>query len=299
LKKAIEENYGIYATENEVFIYNGYYWSSIKKPTFKKYLGQIAIQYGMSKIDGEYYQFQGELLNQLMTTCYAEVPVLDIDIVHINLLNGTLEINKGVHKLKSFDKNNYLHYQLSFVYNEEATCPMWLNFLDEMLPDKNAQLTLAEYIGYLFIKNGASLKIEKVLALTGGGSNGKSVVNEICTALIGEENTTSYSLEKITDSSGYYVSAIENKLLNFPSESSTKLNSDTFKRIASGEPLSARPIREKPYTVTQYAKQMFNLNKDLQAKDVTHAYYRRFIILPFEKTISDADKDVDLSKKII
>jgi len=299
LKKAIDEKHGIYTTLKDVFIYNGCYWSKINKETFKKLLGRIAVKYGMSKVEGEYYQNQQELLTQVVATCYNEIPDVDINVVNINLLNGTLEINKGVHKLKPFDKNDYLHYQLSYDFDESAECPMWLKFLDEVLPEKKAQQVLAEYIGYLFIRNGSFLKIEKVLALIGGGSNGKGVVNEVVTAIVGKENTSTYSLEQITDSTGYWVSEIENKLLNFPTESSSKLNVEVFKRIASGEPLSARPIREKPYTVTQYAKQIFSLNKSLQAKDTTHAHYRRYIILPFDRTFEDDEKDLGLSKRII
>ena len=192
LKKAIDEKHGIYTTLKDVFIYNGCYWSKINKETFKKLLGRIAVKYGMSKVEGEYYQNQQELLTQVVATCYNEIPDVDINVVNINLLNGTLEINKGVHKLKPFDKNDYLHYQLSYDFDESAECPMWLKFLDEVLPEKKAQQVLAEYIGYLFIRNGSFLKIEKVLALIGGGSNGKGVVNEVVTAIVGKENTSTY-----------------------------------------------------------------------------------------------------------
>ena len=299
LRATLNKTLGIYTTENDVFIYNGSYWSSIEKLKFQKYLGRLVIKYGMSKVDGENWRTKAEIHRQVLSTCFEVKSKYNQDVVNINLHNGTLEVNKGIHRLKPFDKNDYLHYQLSYDFDESAECPRWLKFLDEVLPEKKAQQLLSEYIGYLFIRNGSFLKIEKVLALIGGGSNGKGVVNEVVTAIVGKENTESYSLEQITHSSGYYPSKIENKLLNFPTESSSKLNVEVFKRIASGEPLSARPIREAPYTVTQYAKQMFSLNKNLQAKDTTHAYYRRFILLPFDRTFEDHEKDLGLSKRII
>lgn len=47
-------------------------------------------------------------------------------------------------------------------------------YLDKVLPDKNLQYILAEFIGFVFMKNGnSSIKIEKTLMLYGGGANGK------------------------------------------------------------------------------------------------------------------------------
>ena len=54
------------------------------------------------------------------------------------------EAIKGA-KLKEFDKNDFLTYQLDYKYNKQAKCPLWDKFLDEMLPNKEHQMLLHQY----------------------------------------------------------------------------------------------------------------------------------------------------------
>jgi putative DNA primase/helicase len=96
-------------------------------------------------------------------------------------------------------------------------------------------LVLAEYLGYVFVKHGSrSLKEEKALILYGTGANGKSVFFEIVSALLGDQNTCNYSLQSLTDSSGYYRAKLANKLVNYGSEINGRLESSLFKQMVSG-----------------------------------------------------------------
>jgi hypothetical protein len=92
-----------------------------------------------------------------------------------------------------------------------------MKYLAEVLPDLSAQNVLAEFLGYVFIKN-SQLKLEKALLLYGGGANGKSVFFEIVKAILGNENLSSYSLSSLTNETGYYRAEICNKLVNYASE---------------------------------------------------------------------------------
>jgi putative DNA primase/helicase len=86
---------------------------------------------------------------------------------------------------------------LPFEYNPDADCPKWTQHLDRVLPSKAKQDYLAEYFSLPFVKH---LNIEKALFLYGSGANGKSVCLEVYTALVGQENTTAETLEKLTKS---------------------------------------------------------------------------------------------------
>jgi putative DNA primase/helicase len=114
-------------------------------------------------------------------------PQPESDKVLINLQNGTLEIDgNGQHELRDFDSADFLKYQLPFDYNPQASAPMFQKFLDKVLPDKSAQNVLAEYCGYVFVKN---LKLEKAMILYGQGANGKSVFFDVITALFPDFDT--------------------------------------------------------------------------------------------------------------
>ncbi len=65
------------------------------------------------------------------------------------------------------------------------------------MPEQELQNILAEYLGYVFIRT-STLKLEKTLLLYGSGANGKSVFYEIVRSLLGEQNTSEYSLQSLT-----------------------------------------------------------------------------------------------------
>ncbi|MBK9984492.1 MAG: hypothetical protein IPP15_19345 [Saprospiraceae bacterium] len=69
--------------------------------------------------------------------------------------------------------------------------------------------------------------------------------------------------------------------------------------MASGEPVDARLPYGQPFTLEQYAKMIFNCNE--LPKDVEHtdAFYRRFMIIPFDVTIPEEKQDKLLHVKII
>ena len=84
-------------------------------------------------------------------------------------------------------------------YNPQAKAPLFEAYLNRVLPDIKRQKILAEYLGFVFIKHGSNrLKEEKALILYGTGANGKSVFFEIVSALLGAENISNYSSNKIS-----------------------------------------------------------------------------------------------------
>ena len=104
--------------------------------------------------------------------------------------------------MRSFNSKDFLTYQLPFRFEASANAPKFDNFLKEILPEKNSQLVLPEFLASSFLTNDI-LKLEKALLLYGSGANGKSVIYEIVLALFGNENITNYSLDNLTNETGY------------------------------------------------------------------------------------------------
>ena len=241
LKTATNNKWSLSKKHDFVYIYNGCYWSEVEKDDLKKFLGEASEKLSVPKFDARYFNFRDNLLKQFQTTAYLPTPENDLNKVFINLKNGTFEINGENQNLRPFDKNDFITYQLPFEYNPDATCPKWQKFLNEVLPDEKLQMVLAEYLGYVFIRNGSSiLKEETALILYGTGANGKSVVFEVVNSMLGNENVSSYSLQDLTNENGYFRAKIANKLVNYASEINDKLESNVFKQLTSGDPVSAR-----------------------------------------------------------
>jgi len=209
-------------------------------------------------------------------------------------LNGTYEITPEGGKLREFHPDDFLTYQLPFAYKPKATCALFNKFLNRVLPDKDCQKVLAEFQGYIFARH---LKLEKTLLLYGSGANGKSVLFDVVNALLGPENISNFSLAGLKEDNNR--AHLANKLLNYSSELHGKLESDIFKQMVSGEPISARLLYCNSFIMENYARLCFNANE--LPKDIEHseAYFRRFLIIPFEVTIPEEERDPELAKKII
>lgn len=300
LKVAQKKRWGLCKNHDFIYLYNGAYWAEIDKEAFQKFLGEAAERIGVEKYSSKHYQFREQLFKQFLALAYLPKPETDKDKVLINLQNGTFEISPQHTKLRPFDASDFLTYQLPFKYDPKAKAPTFQKYLDRVLPDKASQDVLAEFLGFVFIKHGSNaLKEEKALILYGTGANGKSVFFEIVSALLGDENTSNYSLQSLTNESGYYRAKIANKLVNYASEINSKLEAAIFKQLVSGEPVEARLPYGEPFTLKQYAKLIFNCNELPRDVEHTNAYFRRFLIVPFSVTIPPEEQDKQLHTKII
>ena len=292
--------WGLCKNNDFIYLYNGTFWAEIDKETFQKFLGEAAEQMGVAKFSARFYQFREQLFKQFLSTAYLPTPQSNKDTVLINLKNGTFEISPTGTNLRAFDRSDFITYQLPFEYNPLAKSPLFEAYLNRVLPDKERQRVLAEYLGYLFIKHGSNaLKEEKALVLYGMGANGKSVFFEIVNSLLGVENVSSFSLQSLTNDNGYFRAKLANKLVNYASEINGNLEASIFKQLVSGEPVEARLPYGQPFILKQYAKLIFNCNELPKDVEHTNAYFRRFLIIPFDVTIPPQEQDKQLHAKII
>lgn len=298
LALAQSNQWGICKNHDFVYIYNGEYWGLVDADELKSFLGEAAEMMGIDKFAARYFNFREQLYKQFIALANLPKPIPQKNAVLINLKNGTFEITPDGIKLNPFDRADFMTYQLAFEYNPDATAPLFESYLDKVLPDKNLQYILAEYLGYVFI-HPSVLKLEKTLLLYGTGANGKSVFYEIVRSLLGEQNTSEYSLQNLTNETGYSRAMIANKLVNYASEINGKLEASIFKQLVSGEPVEARLPYGRPFIITHYAKLIFNCNELPKDVEQTEAYFRRFQIIPFEVTIPEAEQDKQLAQKII
>lgn len=299
LKVAKNNNWGLCRNNDFIYLYNGEYWANIETDDLKMFLGKASQKMGVEKIEAKYHVFKDNLQKQFLSSAYRPAPTPPKEVVNINLKNGTFEISPKGNRLKSFEPSDFITYQLPFDYDPEAKAPIFQNYLNEVLPDPDKQKIIAEYLGYIFIKDRNYLKLEKVLILFGTGANGKSVLFEVINELLGAENVSNYNLHSLTEEKGYYRAKLVNKLVNYCSELSTKLNTSIFKSIASCEPVEACLKYGQPFTMENYAKLIFNANE--LPKEVEHSdgFFRRFLIVPFDVTIPEHQQDKQLAKKII
>jgi hypothetical protein len=202
LIEAKKHRWDLCKNQDFIYLFNGTFWANIDKETFQKFLGEAAEKMGVSKFSARFFQFREQLFKQFLATAYLPTPEPVDNSVLINLQNGTFEISPKGTQLRPFNSNDFITYQLPFEYNPQATAPIFEKYLNTVLPEKEKQQILAEYLGFVFIKHGSkALKEEKALILYGTGANGKSVFFDKQSQFIVSKASTSDILVKVFSNS--------------------------------------------------------------------------------------------------
>lgn len=295
LELAQEKNLGIGMSNDRFFYFNRIYWMQKNHGFLNSFLGEFAQKCGLE--EAQQSKVKADLFKQFQSD--AEIPDFNkkSDEVRIPLKNGTLIFKNGKVEETGFKMEHFSTYQLSFAYNPEASAKIFQKFLDKVLPNKELQYILLEFIGYCFVKD---MKLEKMLLLFGSGRNGKSVVNEIIHALLGKENVTSFSVTSLCDSKSQTRPFLEDNLLNCSQEfGSGKFDLDIFKTLVSNQKIEVKKLYQNPYVIENYGRIISNCNTLPRVSENKDAFYRRLIILPFKVRILEEDIDIDLAGKII
>lgn len=111
----------------------------------------------------------------------------------IALANGVYNLKTG--KLDAHHEGRFNLTVLPFAYDPGATCPRWLQFLEEVLPgDAEAQDFLAEWFGYVI---SGRTDQQKMLSLVGHKRSGKGTVARVLEALLGPAGVTSPTIQQL------------------------------------------------------------------------------------------------------
>jgi P4 family phage/plasmid primase-like protien len=212
---------------------------------------------------------------------------------YINLRNGRLNWRSGNLELHSPDIFEVA--QLPVVYDPNAVCPHFDRYLETTLEPEIIPL-VEEVIGYCLIPD---TRFEKAVMCVGGGGNGKSVLLDTITALQGNENASAVALQDLEDNR-FSVAELYGKLANiFADLDNRALNSSSiFKTLVTGDRITAERKFGQPFSFRPFARLIFSANSLPPCKDRTHAFYRRWLIIPFERTFEGKNADNELRLKL-
>jgi putative DNA primase/helicase len=213
----------------------------------------------------------------------------------INVKNGMLIIPEKV--LAEHGEGYYSTIQLRVKYDPTAKCPRWKRFLDEIFEGDSELISLIqEFMGYSLVSDTG---YEKALLMIGEGANGKSTLIKVWEQLLGPENISSVTLSNLKDQ--FHRVTLHRKLLNMAAElnSMTVDQSDYFKRIVSGDTIDAAHKHKPVFSFRPYARLVFAMNRMPQVKDTSHGFYRRLILVPFNRKFEGDNADKRLSDKLL
>lgn len=212
---------------------------------------------------------------------------------YVFLENGVYNI--GTRKLEKFTPNLITTNKISTKYNEEATCPEFLKFINQaMMGDEQLIKVIQEMIGYCFVDCN---KAQKFFLLYGVGSNGKSVLGDVIISVLGDENVSSVSVNQMKEN--FVVGNIEGKKANISSENEANFETEKIKAISSGDVITFDIKYKMPYEYRPTCKLIFISNTLPNTYDNSLGFYRRLMIIPFNNIVKPEQKDVNLTQKLI
>lgn len=206
--------------------------------------------------------------------------------------NGWININSSEFKEHSPDMLSLR--KLPVEYKPDASCPEIFKFLESTLDDESMAIIL-RMIAYCLLNYS---KYEVAFILVGEGANGKSTLIKLIKAFIGPDNCSAVSLQDIA-ADKFAKAELAGKMVNlFADLKSTKVKDGDFKPIVSGDRIQVQRKYGQPFTLENTAKLIFATNNIPETEDDSYAYFRRWVIVPFNRTFEGDNKDVNILERI-
>jgi putative DNA primase/helicase len=278
----LENNNLMFHESDRYYIYCNHYWKVF--PEFKM---QKTLRTFFHKFESNRWttSVQTVYMSALRYECW-DTEELQSAERYINVKNGLLDLDTDEITLVPHNKMVFSTTQIPIHYDKGAQCPKFKDFLLVIFrKDKELYRLVQEIMGYCL---SSSIKAHKMFIFLGIGSNGKSVLCEIMTALAGGiENVSNVALKDFNHR--FSLSQIADKTLNIATENETNTRLDTqmLKAITSGEPIQMEEKFQTPFSYRPYVKLVFAMNELPYVKDKSYGFERRLIVIPFEMRFVD------------
>ena len=223
-----------------------------------------------------------------------EVREINANPFIINLKNGLYNVLDNSFKEHSAEYCSTV--QLGASYDPTAKCPQFLAFLADILPDTELDL-IQELVGYLLIPVN---KAQKAFVLVGAPNAGKSTLLSIIQeVLLGAENVANIPWQSLGDR--FYKAELFGKLANMFADLPSKAIDDGgwFKALTGEDYITAERKNKDPFSYRPYARLLFSCNEiPKNYADRSDGFYRRLLIIRFDKSVPKNRRDPNLREKI-
>ena len=261
-------------------------------------------------------------LRAMVTLCQSELGVFidadefDKDIMLFNVQNGTIDLRTG--KLLPHNPLDYISKISPITYNPNATCPRFMDFLDEALLWVNNGSDLSDeakferakktdnVIEYLHRYGGycltGAVNEEQLTILYGDGGNGKSKFTFVIEYIMGDyagkiDMATIKEASRARDGSAASANVVKLKGLRFITssepEKGLKLNESRIKDWTGRDKITARALYQEEITFQPMFKLCIYTNYLLIIRGQDKSMWRRLQQVGFNNPPAIVDKDLD------
>jgi putative DNA primase/helicase len=191
----------------------------------------------------------------------------------------------------------YSTVQINANYDTGAKCEKFMKYLTYSIGKEEIKL-IQEIFGYLLIPIN---KAQKSFVFVGAGNAGKSTLLSVAQEiLLGSKNVSNVAWQLLGDR--FKTAELFGKLANIFADLPSKSIDDNgmFKSITGDDYITVEKKNKSPFSFKPYARLVFSCN-DIPKNygDRSSAFYRRLLIIRFNKTIPIKVRDVALMEKLI
>lgn len=247
-----------------------------------------------------------EVKNHIIRRTFTDRKEFDQNIEWMTFQNFT--INLKTLKIKkhnsAFMHTNYIPVKYKHIKNpilsfyeliEDLLSSKILNFMHQIMSSDDVN-TVLDFFAYCLWRG---TPFHKLLICVGNGRNGKSLLMQILTKFLGNENVATQNIHELT-SDRFSKAELYNKLVNIDADVSkdTIKNTDIIKKLTGGDQISGQKKFGHPFKFCNYAKLILLANKFPTIDEETDAMSSRLLVVEFPNQFLEDTADPFLLEKL-
>lgn len=308
---------------DKFFIWNGHFWQmdisnsiyKLAKNTLRRLMAEVdsldakedkVIEDMKSRLKSFAVRSENDsrikaIVNQLKSQSEIMHNEWDSDLYLLNLSNGTLNLKTG--RLENHNKNDYITRIISIDYEEKASCPDWLEFLNKVfVGDEDMMDFVQRSIGYSIT---GSQEEQCFYMLYGSGANGKSTFLNTIKMITGDYSDTlrasSLMARQYDDGARGDLAKLQAKRFVCASElnEGQYFDESLIKSLTGGETIPVRFLYSEEFSLKPCFKIWLATNEKPRIKGTDLGIWRRVRLIPFLYTFTDDERDKNFMEKHI
>ncbi|RXH05806.1 phage/plasmid primase, P4 family [Bradyrhizobium vignae] len=308
MKLVLDRDFGggshlIFCTDGRFWMYNGKHW----EPTQESWLRGRTLAAIQSMTDRG-ATATSAIIGQVATLLKASRSVngdplrfIGMPLPVINCANGELWINAdGSVELRPHAAQSYLRHCLAVAYDPTAKCPRYDKAVEEIFSRatptaEGLRRHWDEFFGYMIQQR---REIPTVAILKGGGDNGKTVLMQTVLRLLGDDLVSAQRIESLENQ--FAVGNLLGKLLLLDDDvkAGIRLPDGQLKKISEAKTVTGEHKHGPQFNFTIRSLPVLLCNNVPSLADVSYGMRRRLMVIPFDRTFTEEEKDEELFKAI-
>lgn len=264
----------------ELYAYHDGVWEPNGEQTIRRML--------VDQLESEYSQhIKREVIDRVRARKPRSRDDMGVPAGSVAVENGLLDLDEA--DIRPLRPDDNALWQMPVLYDEDADCPEFKEFLQEVCPEGDRPL-LQEFVGYCLLHN--NVTHEKALMLLGPTDAGKSVFLRVITNLFGQDNTANQSIQYIVNER-WGLAELEGTPVNIRHDLDPEVIRKTgkAKEIISGNPMQAERKNQDPFEMQPTTKHIFSANRAPERNTDDEAFWNRWLTVVFPESIPREEQD--------